>query len=126
MARATKTFLMGLGLLFFSVFGGVGGVLLFAFSRGAPDNVVAAEALVRAQNDAALVALLGSPMKLGFGGTSSASRAASYDGPIEGPNGRGTLRAVGFKVDRGWEYVVLEVESGGRTFDLLAPAETRP
>lgn len=131
MALSTKKFLIGLGLLFFAIFGGVGGLLLFAFSRGAPDNVVANEALLRAEANAALVEVLGSPLKLGFGGTTSVSREgekeqASYDGPIEGPKGRGTLHAVGFKFDRGWEYVVLEIESGGRTFELLAPVEARP
>lgn len=131
MALSPKRFLLILGAIFLVVFGGVGALLLYVFSLGPGDNPVANEALARAQRNEAVVAKLGSPLKLGLGGSTMVGRVgdnekALWAGPIEGPKGRATLRAEGFKQADAWEFMLMEVELDGERVDLLAPARPAP
>ena len=67
---------------------------------------------------------IGTPMTEGFFTTGNVSTTnntgnADLSIPVSGPNGSGTLHAVGTLNNGKWTYSVLDIEVGGEHIDLL-------
>ena len=98
----------------------VGGLAFFGMKKAEPYQ----EALRRAQENPAVIAVLGEPVEEGF----LMSGSISVDGssgeadlafPISGPQGSGTVYVIGEKRAGLWEYSTMEVE-----IDTTASAST--
>ena len=97
---------------------GVGGVFWAARNFGVQD-----EALLRAQNNPAVVERLGEPIEIGWLMSGNISfendtGQADYSIPISGPNGRGKLYILAYREDSEWRFEELYILINGERFDL--------
>ncbi len=108
--------LVGIGAIFYSI-------LMHIFTS----SYAYREALLRVQNDQAIVASLGSPIESGYmilGEVNSTGPAghAALEIPIRGPNGRGTIYVEANEHLGVWKLtgLIVEINQSGRRMDLLA------
>jgi hypothetical protein len=91
------------------------------------------EALARAKDSAEVAAEIGTPLHAGWLITGSINTAgssgdASFDIPISGPKGKGTIFVVAKERANRWEFETLEVDIEGQSqpIELEPPANVQP
>ncbi len=114
--------ILGLGLAF------VAAMVYFVFGMMKSADVYQ-EALRRAQSSAAVVQVLGNPVKDGLyvAGNiqvNGPSGSADLSFPVSGPNGKGTVYLKATKSMGEWtlEELVVQIETSGERINLLAEA----
>lgn len=99
--------------------------LVMLIGLGLKSSDVYLEAVLRANKDARVQALLGEPIEAGFMPTGSietnnSSGKADLSVNLRGPKGEGVLRAVADKVDGEWRFQMLVVRgSDGERVNVL-------
>lgn len=105
--------------------GGIGGVAYFAASTMIKGSPAFAEAFAKASQNAEVKEALGTPLTPGFGMSgemkeTNGNGKANFNVPLSGPKGSGSLHVVGRSSAGVWKFERIEVETGGKTIDVLA------
>jgi hypothetical protein len=110
----------------------VAGIVLFVFGV-LRSTEPATTSVSRAKNNPQAVQLLGEPIEAGWfvSGSVSTHRDALGDEtglaklsvPVKGPRASGTVRLEGERQSGRWLYSLMELQSGGKTVDLLDEKE---
>ena len=104
--------------------GGFGAVISIAASKMIQSSGAYAEAIVKASQNPEVTAALGPNITPGFGMTGSVNQSndsgsADFTVPINGSKGAGKMHVVATRSAGVWKFRTIEVESGGKTIDVL-------
>ncbi len=105
--------------------GGIGGVAYFAASTMIKGSPAFAQAFAKASQNAEVKEALGTPLTPGFGMSGEMKETngkgkADFSVPLSGPKGSGSLHVVAHSSGGVWTFERVEVETGGKTIDVLA------
>ncbi|MEI6232190.1 MAG: cytochrome c oxidase assembly factor Coa1 family protein [Planctomycetota bacterium] len=104
--------------------GGFGAATMFGAMSIMKTSGAYTQAVATAKANPDVQKKIGTPMTEGFFTTGNVSTTnntgnADLSIPVSGPNGSGTLHAVGTLNNGKWTYSVLDIEVGGEHIDLL-------